>query len=252
VSDRYFDDGAVSALNATNLLAAWEQGIPQHPFQRAVTLLHLAWPEKSSAEWASVPVGERDRELLRLREKLFGPKIEATAECPKCSSQLEITFTARDLQLMTAEPATTALQRVISGEYEIDYRLPTTMDLLEAANGSERPMEVLLHRCVTARYQDQSVQPGELPAAVVEMVGKKMAEADPYAEIQIELDCAGCSHQWAMVFDVVSYFWSEVEDWAIRLLRDVHSLASAYGWSELDIIKLSARRRRLYLELAYA
>jgi hypothetical protein len=55
-----------------------------------------------------------------------------------------------------------------------------------------------------------------------------------------------------MVFDVVSYLWGEIEDWAERLLRDVHSLAAAYGWSERDIVGMSALRRRLYLELANA
>jgi hypothetical protein len=55
-----------------------------------------------------------------------------------------------------------------------------------------------------------------------------------------------------MLFDVVSYFWGEIEDWAMRLFRDVHSLAAAYGWSEREIIGMSARRRRLYLELANA
>jgi hypothetical protein len=32
-------------------------------------------------------------------------------------------------------------------------------------------------------------------------------------------------------------------------MRDVHQLASAYGWSEHDILTMSAGRRQLYLEL---
>lgn len=241
----------MSALNATNLLAAWEQGVAQHPLQRAVTLLNLAWPQKSAAEWANVSIGERDRQLLRLREKLFGSQLEATASCPKCGSKLELTFTARDLQITAAEPFATERLRLVLGDYEIDYRLPTTADLLEAASGPHQALEVLLDRCIAARHQGNCVPATALPPPVVELVGTKMAEADPYAEIQIGLDCAGCSHRWSMLFDVVSYLWSEVEDWAVRLFRDVHALASAYGWSERDIIEMSARRRRLYLELAH-
>lgn len=238
----------MSALNASNLLATWEQGTAQHPLERAVRLLHLAWPHKSAAEWANVSVGERDRQLLRLREQLFGPKVEATTRCPKCGSELELTFTARDLETTIAEAQ--GELHLVSGEYEIDYRLPTTADLLELASGSGQSLTALLDRCVAARRGDGSVQSADLPAAVIEKLSCRMAEADPYAEIQIALDCEGCSHRWTMVFDVVSYLWGEIEDWAERLLRDVHSLASAYGWSEREIVGMSALRRRLYLELA--
>lgn len=240
------------SLNATTLLTAWEQGISQHPAQRAIALLSLAWPQKSAAEWANVSIGERDRQLLRLREQLFGPKVEAGAACPKCGSKLEIAFTADDLELTTAELATTERLKLVSGEYVIEYRLPTTVDLLEVADASGQPLEVLLDRCVEVRHQGEQVQPTDLPSGVLELVGDGMAQADPYLEIQISLDCSGCSHRWSMVFDIVSYLWSEIEEWAERLIREVHWLASAYGWSEREIVGMSARRRRLYLELANA
>lgn len=246
------DFGAVSALNASNLLATWEQGTAQHPLERAVRLLHLAWPQKSAAEWARVSVGERDRQLLRLREQLFGPKVEATTRCPECGNQLELTFTARELESTVAAPQGEERLKVVSGEYEVEYRLPNTADLLEIANDSGQSLTALLARCVVARHRNGPVQSTDLPAAVIEKLSNSMAEADPYAEIQIAMDCAGCSHRWSMVFDVVSYLWSEIEDWAERMLRDVHSLASAYGWSERDIVGMSALRRRLYLELANA
>ena len=250
----------MSALNASNLLATWEQGTAQHPLERAVRLLHLAWPHKSAAEWARVSVGERDRQLLRLREQLFGPKVEATTRCPKCGNELELTFTARDLESTVVEPQGDGRLKLVSGEYEIEYRLPNTADLLEIANDSGQSLTVLpgqcltalLARCVVARRQDGPVQSTDLPAAVIEKLSSSMAEADPYAEIQIAMDCAGCSHRWSMVFDVVSYLWTEIEDWAERMIRDVHALASAYGWNERDIVGMSALRRRLYLELANA
>ena len=141
---------------------------------------------------------------------------------------------------------------MISGEYEIEYRLPTTADLLQIASGSGQSLTTLLDRCVVARRGDGSVQSTDLPATVIDKLSHSMAEADPYAEIQIAMDCAGCSHRWSMVFDVVSYLWTEIEDWAERMIRDVHALASAYGWSERDIVGMSALRRRLYLELANA
>jgi hypothetical protein len=243
----------VLALNATTLLTAWEQGVSQHPLQRAMTLLALAWPKKSVDEWASVSVGERDRQLLQLREELFGTKLEAIALCPKCGARLELSFSTRDLQTPVAETSTSPERRRLeSGGYEVDYRLPTSGDLLEVANHPSQARELLLERCVDARSGGVAVPAAALPGPLVKLLGEEMAQADPQAEVQINLDCPACLHRWSTVFDILSYLWGEIDDWAGRLLSDVHSLASAYGWSEHDIIAMSARRRRLYLEMVGA
>ena len=77
----------------------------------------------------------------------------------------------------------------------------------------------------------------------------QMALADPQADVQLNLSCPACNHHWQSVFDIVSFFWSEIHAWAQRTLREIHALASAYGWREADILALSPRRRQLYLEM---
>ena len=61
--------------------------------------------------------------------------------------------------------------------------------------------------------------------------------------------CPACGHDASITFDVVSYLWNEIDEWAKRVLVEVHVLAAAYGWSERDVLALSPRRRRLYLEM---
>lgn len=225
----------------------------QHPLQRAMTLLALAWPQTSVDDWARVSIGERDRRLLQLRDELFGSKLEAIAICPKCAARLELVFSTRDLQTLEAETSTSPEpRRLESGGYEVDYRLPTSADLLEVANNPSQARELLLERCIDVRNDGVAIPAAELPGPLVKLLGEKMAQADPQAEVQLDLDCPACLHRWSTVFDILSYLWGEIEEWAERLLRDVHSLASAYGWSERDIIAMSARRRRLYLEMAGA
>jgi hypothetical protein len=82
--------------------------------------------------------------------------------------------------------------------------------------------------------------------------GQALAEADPLAETLLKLRCAVCSHEWQEPLDIADYLWSEIEARARRLLIEVHSLASAYGWSEADILALSEPRRRLYLDMVQA
>ena len=217
-----------------------------------MTLLTLAWPQKSAAEWASASIGERDRQLLQLREELFGPTLEATAICPKCEAQLELVFSTHDLQT-PAQPSTAQEpKRLKSGPFEVNYRLPTSADLIEVVNNPRQGKELLLERCVEAQRDGARVSAADLPEHLVVLLGQQMAVSDPQAEVLIVLDCPACSHQWSTVFDILSYLWGEIQDWAERLLRDVHTLALTYGWSERDIISMSARRRRLYLEMAGA
>ncbi len=88
-----------------------------------------------------------------------------------------------------------------------------------------------------------------LPAEVAEAVAQRMAEADPQADPQLAMHCPSCGHAWSAGLDIAAYLWAEVDAWARRTLREVHALASAYGWSEGEILALSAARRQAYLDL---
>jgi len=76
-----------------------------------------------------------------------------------------------------------------------------------------------------------------------------MAEADPDADLRMAIACPECGHAWDSLFDPASYLWSELQAGAMRVLREVDALASAYGWSEREILEMPRARRRAYLAL---
>jgi len=94
---------------------------------------------------------------------------------------------------------------------------------------------------------DQAVE--ALPDGVIAALTAQMAQADPQADLQLDLSCPACRHRWLAAFDMITFLWNEIDSWARRMLREVHALASAYGWSEADILSMSATRRHLYLDL---
>jgi hypothetical protein len=49
--------------------------------------------------------------------------------------------------------------------------------------------------------------------------------------------------------DIGRFLWFEVRNAAQRLLREVHELAYAYGWSESAILAMSFHRRQNYLAM---
>jgi hypothetical protein len=242
----------VPTVDAAALLEAWEAGAAEPPVRRAVLLLESGSPERSGSEWASVPIGARDARLLRLKEAWFGPLLETAEVCPRCGERLETCFSTRDID-RSAHPAPTGGEprRVTVGDVEADYRLPTSLDLWSAAaEPTGDPRASLLFRCIeAARRGGERLDPPALPPAVLGAVVDAMAASDPMADVQVELSCGPCGHTWSAGFDIAAYLWSELDEWAERLLAEVHVLASAYGWRERDILALSATRRRAYLDL---
>ena len=75
-----------------------------------------------------------------------------------------------------------------------------------------------------------------------------MVEHDPQAEVLMPLTCPNCEHSWHSLFDIVSFFWTELTSQAKQLLQEVHVLARFYGWREADILAMTTVRRRFYLD----
>ncbi len=234
-------------------MTVWELGVSQTPGQRALSLLAAASADGfPSRESAQLTLGQCDERLLTLREWTFGPRLDAVVECPVCSQALEFTVDGAALRVApTGIPSHTLVSSV--ADWEVQYRLPNSVDIAgldpEAANDSRR--QQLLGCCVlSARRAGATVAAKELPPEVADAIAERMAEADPQAEMQLALTCPDCAHKWDSPLDIVSFFWSEINAWAARILNDVYILASAFGWREADILAMSSARRTAYLELA--
>jgi hypothetical protein len=235
--------------SAVELIGAWERGLAQHPVDRALTLLSAACPELSFAELANLTIGQRDAALLALREALFGRRLDCVALCPRCDTRLEF-------KLDTAVLAEQArLQSQSEREIEVDgwrlkYRAPNSDDLAAAAGAGDvaNARRLLLRRCISAAAGEVPDSAEPWPESVSEAVAEQLARAETIADIILTLQCAACTHGWELAFDIGSFFWSEVSALAKRHLRDVHILAWAYGWSEGDILAMSAARRQFYLD----
>lgn len=228
------------ALSSAELLDVWERGSALPPVQRAVALLAAGCPDTTPEALADWSVGRRDAGLLQLRESTFGPRLTAVADCPGCGERLELAFGADEIR---AEPGAAEEEiALLHDGGEVRFRLPTSRDL--AAVAEERDgRRALLRRCLLA-------ETGELPDDLIETIEERMAEADPQARVLLDLSCPACQRRWQAPFDIDAYFWSELDAWARRTLREVHALAAAYGWSEAEILGMSAARRHLYLGLA--
>jgi hypothetical protein len=245
------------APSAGELLDVWETGFSQSLTGRALDLLAAACPETSRDALAALSIGSRDAGLLRLREALWGPRMDAEVACRNCRERLELILDSGEMLSRSKRAPADEITWSADG-FTITFRVPASVDLLAAMEQMDQDdpedfSALIFQRCLlSAQYGDEPADPEQLPAEVAAGVAGRMAETDPLADIRLDLTCPSCEHRWSAVFDIVSFLWTEIEVWAWRMLSDVHTLARAYGWRERDILALSPTRRQFYLEMVGA
>ena len=238
------------ALSDHEVLRVWESGLDEHPIDRALTVLAAVLPDADRSELAAMSIGRRDGHLMAVREATFGRRVSGVAECPQCGELLQWDLDLDDVRC-AGDGHEGGTNRLVMEGHELLYRLPDSTDLAAVALGGDVALgrETLLHRCVLeARKGGELVDVSSLPEVVVSGLAAEMEASDPQAETLLEFECPECGLGWQALFDVLTFLWTELQARARNLLNDVNDLARAYGWSEKDILGMSAVRRRYYLE----
>lgn len=231
-------------LDAFDVLSCFEEGAGRTPLEKGLLLLRFAWPEAGEDLYRRLPLAERDRLLLALRRATLGNLAPVVASCPHCGAELE-TGVDLDHLLAAAAPEDPFGDFPLTlGGRELRLRLPSTEDFAEALR--QTPAEARRH---LARRTLISPDPPPLDEEHLDAIATAWDAADPLSEIRLDLECAECGRAFDEIFDIVSFFAAEVDHQARRLLLEIHALASAYGWTESEVLALGPQRRRLYVEM---
>jgi hypothetical protein len=225
-------------LSNLDFLQLWERGSVLHPLDRALLTLSTALPQEPYGTLADWPLGQRNAALADVRRACFGTKMQAWVACPQCGERLEFEM---DVDALNEEP----------GQAQVDFRgrnfrLPTSRDLAQVVKeqDSRDAALQLAQRCCLGDLKLDALSEEDL-----DHLGDCLAQADPMAETRLNLSCARCGAHWYESLDLADWLWSEIDTRARRLLLEVHTLASAYGWSEAEVLSLSEPRRAAYLEM---
>jgi hypothetical protein len=238
---------------AVHLLDAWDAGARASSAQRALLLLQTVRPE-SLEELSLMPLGWIAAQVLTLRASLLGPTLVCLVNCRECDTMVESRVEIAQLTaLADRDPVASseaAPRRFLHADYQIEFRLPTSADLLRL-HGEPREAALTFARSLVMRasHHDAAVAVADLPVEVNTGLARAVLEHDPLAQIELELTCPACRFSWSEPLQVTEFVWTEVSAFAQRLLTDVARLASAFGWREADILTMSDQRRRRYLEL---
>jgi len=242
------------APTAADWLRTWERGGDASAAARGLYLLGGSEAALGDEALLCLPLGRRDMLLLRLHARLFGRRLDSVAPCPACGAVVEAGFDADALLVEQGDTATTTgvfeLQSATHGLL-VRFRPVDCGDLLALQHCADvaQARRLLLERCVIEAANLGDGEPvADLPDALQAELAEAMAAADPQADLQLAFHCPECGHDWEPAFDIARFLWQELHAWALRLLRDVDTLARHYHWSEADILAMTPRRRQAYLE----
>jgi hypothetical protein len=233
----------MQAFSSSDIVELWDRGAGLHPLDRSLLALSatLAAAAEDCADW---PLGRRNQMLFELHSSCFGSRLQGWSSCSQCGEKIE--FDVDSALLMAASDLNSPRASIMMrGEH---FRLPTSRDVAALLSADPDTAAIrLLERC---RIGDGSG--GEWNEDEVRAAGEILSAADPLAETNLALDCPSCGHQWNDVLDIGSFVWAEIESRARRLLWEVHTLATAYGWSEAETLSLSSARRASYIRMVQA
>lgn len=191
----------------------------------------------------ALPVGDVDALVADLRRERLGDRLVAEAACVRCAARIDIDFGLADyLGHHRPRPARSAVPAGEPGWWRLRhaetwFRLPTAGDVLAAGPGPEG-RKALVGACVR----------GDRSAGPVRAAERAMAALAPTLRSQVEGTCPECAAAVGLDVDVRELCLEELVFLAGGVLDEVHLLASAYRWTELDILGLTSRRRICYAE----
>lgn len=218
----------------------------------------------TEADTRALTLGDREALLLHLRRLTCGERIASTLRCPAegCGALMDLDLRVSELLVPAGEYEDAGQELTVAtakGEWRIRFRLLTGADqeavALLARDDPDGAAEAALRRCVeSVTSPDGKERPdignaAAIPPEVQRELAAQLSALDPQAEIRLDACCPECGTTFPVLFDTATYFERELLGRQGSLLREVHTLAWHYHWSEADILALPRRRRRDYLTL---
>src|SRR5437660_4492259 len=114
-------------LMEQEILHIWEIGLDQHPVDRALTMLAVAFPELPPEKVLALSIGQRDAYLLTIHERNFGRQFASLARCQECQEQLEFVLDIADMRIAQKSEFTDQVQEMTAEGVELHFRLPNSL-----------------------------------------------------------------------------------------------------------------------------
>jgi hypothetical protein len=192
--------------------------------------------------WWEQSLGSRIAALLRLVVATNGrATLDLSARCtrPACGSSFEFELPIDRHTSGSAKP----IEITLGDGRLVRLRLPNGADLRDWRACIDPARPDALAMLETLRIQ------GEIRDADIAAIDAALGEHDPLVDFSIRGSCPACHADMEMPIDLEQLALASLRVAQRELLREVHALASHYGWTEAEALAIPQRRRAEYREL---
>jgi hypothetical protein len=192
---------------------------------------------------AQLTAADRDRLLAAIFQRNYGRQVVSTLICSACGQVFDLDFDLPELLETISSPRAQVVFERLGESYTLpdgsQFRLPTGEDEMAIAQLSpDQAVHTLLQRCLPG----QEIQAPEVIQAAMRAIA-------PLADLELEAGCPGCGQAQPVHFNLQHYLLASIYSEQPRLAREVHLLATAYGWGMEEILSLTRSQRRIYVAL---
>lgn len=195
--------------------------------------------------WWAQTVGRRTAALLRLLARTDGrAQLALTASCASAACgeafEFELPLSALPEGAAGGEPIAVPLGDGRSAA----LRRPTGDDLRRWREAAPSSRDDAVRAML-----DSLVVGGEVSVDDEAQVAEAIAAMDPLVAFSVACQCPACGAANDVAVDLEALALKRLASRQRALLLEVHRFASAYGWTESEVLAVPAARRARYLEL---
>lgn len=197
----------------------------------------------------------RVRVLLTVARETQGDRLMWMARCPiqDCGHEMELELSVSQL-LSMPEPAERFSWSAVP-DCTLELRLPTGRDQMEWRGAVATDAEVegggLALRLATALVSSVNGQPPSadwsLPHEWLPALDTTFREHDALVALELQVSCPWCGNDSVLEPDLEALALSRLAAEQKRVLEEIHQLASAYHWTEAEVLAVPQWRRSFYL-----
>lgn len=202
--------------------------------------------ENDVLQWS---LAQRLQYLLQLVKATRGDALVLDVNCPHddCRTSVELPI---QLSWFMQPVADEPLECRVDEHTCLQLRLPNGYDQLAWMNLDDRSdQEALMARSLLLSVNNQPAGEIDVDARWLSCMEQTLETRDPLMTLELESDCPNCGRHFSLPLDLEQQLLSLLQQEQAHLYRQIHVLAQHYHWNENDIMDLSPRRRRYYLDL---
>lgn len=198
---------------------------------------------------ARFSVPDRQFLMLRLAALITGERVWLKVECGHCHSLFDVEVFRSELPVKEAGEGYPGVS-VKLDEMVVEAKVPTGRDQEGLGDLDDHDATLrLLQSCIESVDGQPPSEDffGQLSKREVTLIDEALDEMAPAVCDRLVSNCPECQQQQIVPLDHSGSI--EVDEYAFY--DEIHTLASAYHWSESDILDLPLATRQRYLDLIH-